>query len=74
MSDRPEILEKWTHSTMYGKSFSVLVRQPEGGTAYVAEVEVEGWPPFQQPIEESFESMQDAADAGIRFAVSQISD
>lgn len=74
MSDKPRILEKWTHGSAYGKSFAVQVKQPEGGLAYVAIVEVEGWPTFIDPIDERFERMEDAEVAGVRFAYSQIAE
>lgn len=73
MNGKPHIYEEWAHSTFYGTSFSVLVRQPEGGQAVVAVVEIEGLPAYRNPIEQTFSSVDDAFQAGFSFATEQIS-
>lgn len=73
--NQPSYTTKTTHSTWYGRSFSVEARQFAGERAYVHLVSIDGWPPFPRPDDiADAATLEEALDNGFRFAVGQIND
>lgn len=70
--DKPKIHKDYLASSWYGVSFDVEAWQPEGGRAFVYEVNIEGLPPIKRPDIPDADSLQEALDAGLRFATSMI--
>ena len=68
----PEIRRDQLVTSYYGKDIYVEAWQPEGGEAFVHVVEISDLPPFKTPIRENFASLEEALNAGLRFATQQI--
>lgn len=68
----PEIKRDTLVTSYYGKDIYVEAWQAEGGEAFVHVVEISDLPAFERPVRNSFPTMKEALDAGLRFATQQI--
>ncbi|KRG71790.1 hypothetical protein ABB27_02600 [Stenotrophomonas terrae] len=68
----PEIKRDTLVTSYYGKDIYVEAWQAEGGEAFVHVVEISELPPFKRPVRNNFVSLEEALNAGLRFATRQI--
>lgn len=70
---KPEIRKDSLSSSYYGQDIYVEAWQPDGGKAFVYLIEAGDLPDFDQPDCGEHDSLTSALDAGLRFAVSALS-
>ncbi|WP_282294851.1 hypothetical protein [Stenotrophomonas sp. PS02289] len=70
---KPEIRKDSLSSSYYGQDIYVEAWQPDGGKAYVHLVEAGNLPDFNNPDCGEHDTLVAALDAGLRFAVSALS-
>ncbi|WP_455947845.1 hypothetical protein [Lelliottia jeotgali] len=69
---KPEIKKDSLSTSFYGQDIYVEAWQPVGGKAYVHLVEVGEFPDFNNPDCGEHDTLQQALDAGLRFATTFI--
>lgn len=70
--DKPKIHKDYLAGSGYGVTFDVEAWQPEGGRAFVYEINIEGFPPIKRPDIPDADNLQEALQAGAGFATSMI--